>query len=194
MEAIKIGDKFVCGWGYDQTQYSVYSVLEIKGQSVIVEGMNSWSRIGDRDLTVGSIVQLYRYEAWDDLTEEERKEWEGRNFDRYGFNNMRNEEARAKAPELTIVKNGRINGDKWSYHWELSDGSEFNSTENYKTRPLVHIVKARTKRQVNLKYGSPNIRIDDVIFAHHETAEQYERNKPHYEDTMDYYAQEGRGH
>lgn len=30
---IAIGSKFVACWGYDQTQYSVYNVVAIKGKS-----------------------------------------------------------------------------------------------------------------------------------------------------------------
>jgi hypothetical protein len=42
---VKVGDYFAGSWGYDQTQYSVYRVVEVKGKYVIVEGMNSWSHL-----------------------------------------------------------------------------------------------------------------------------------------------------
>ena len=190
---INKNDKFVGMWGYDQTQYSIYNVVDVKGKFAIIEGLNSWSRFDERDLTVGSTVKLYKQDRWEDLTPEERTDWNSRGFDSWDYERFQREEAIKVAPELTIKKAGRVNGDKWSYKWELSDGSTFDSTVDWKQRASVSIVKALARRLVQESKWNPgqfHITIDQTITAHLDP--EFNRNADKYSEQNLYTAYNGR--
>jgi hypothetical protein len=198
METIKKNDKFVACWGYDQTQYSIYNVVETKGKSVLVEGLNGWSNLDANDLAAGSKVKVYqkRNERFHALTEEERQaiakefNFSLRTNDFVDFEFMmtwHNQKLLKAAPVQTIVKMNRVDGQKWTYLWVLDDGQVINSTEDWQTRPTVHIVHGMKKCLVQTsKYnGEKYIKIDDVITAHfdpdfnHRLQREIELGKPH---------------
>lgn len=189
---INKGDMFVGSWGYDQTQYSIYRVVEAKGQFVTVEGTNGWSRFDCNDLAVGSTVKIYEYQAWDDLTDAERKDFESRGFNRWNYNDWKREEAKKAAEIRTIVKMGRVDGNKYSYRWELDNGQIIDSTVDWKERPQVEIVHGLTRRKVTIsKYdGQPRITIDQSITAHLDP--EFGRNVNKYEEQNEYTAYNGR--
>lgn len=189
---INKGDMFVGSWGYDQTQYSIYRVVEAKGQFVTVEGTNGWSRFDCNDLAVGSTVKIYEYQAWDDMTDAERKDFEGRGFNRWNYNNWKRGEAEKAAEVRTIVKAGRVDGNRYSYLWELDNGQIVNSTDDWKTRPQIKIVHGLTRRKVSIsKYdGQPRITIDQSITAHLD--QDFGRNVNKYEEQNEYTAYNGR--
>lgn len=187
---INKGDKFVGMWGYDQTQYSIYEVVSTKGKFVTVKGMNGWSNFGERDLTVGSKVKIYKQARWESLTPEEAQDWHSRGFDRWDYERHMREEAIKKAEVRTIVKAGRVNGDKWSYKWELDDGSTYDSTVDWQERDSVSIVDGFTRRMINTKWGTPSIKIDECITASLDT--DFARNHEKYVEQNMYTAQNGR--
>jgi hypothetical protein len=189
---INKGDMFVGSWGYDQTQYSIYRVVEAKGQFVTVEGTNGWSRFDNNDLAVGSTVKLYEYTAWDDMTDAERKDFEGRGFNRWNYNDWKRGEAEKVAEVRMIVKAGRVDGNRYSYLWELDNGQIVNSTDDWKTRPQIKIIHGLTRRKVSIsKYdGQPRITIDQSITAHLD--QDFGRNANKYEEQNEYTAYNGR--
>lgn len=187
---INKGDKFVGMWGYDQTQYSIYEVVDMKGKFVHVKGMNGWSSLGERDLTVDSKVKIYKQARWENLTPEEAQDWHSRGFDRWDYERHMREEAIKNAEVRTIVKAGRVNGDKWSYKWELDDGSTYDSTVDWQERDSVSIVDAITRRMLNMKWGTPSIKIDESITAHLD--KDFGRNQDKYYEQNAYTAQNGR--
>lgn len=187
------GDKFVGMWGYDQTQYSIYNVVDLKGQFVLVEGLNGWSSLGERDLAVGSKVKIYKQDRWETLTTEEREDWAKRGFDKWSYERHLREKAIENAQEVTITKQGRVNGDKWSYKWELSDGTTFDSTDPWETRPSVEITYAITRRKLQAskwQEGDFYIKIDEVITAHLD--KDYDDNRKKYVEQNEYTAYNGR--
>jgi hypothetical protein len=193
IQTINKGDKFVGMWGYDQTQYSIYNVVDIKGKFVLVEGLNSWSRLDENDLAATSIVKLYKQNRWEELSEEERADWMSRGFDPHGYERFQREEAIKNAPELTIVKAGRINKDKYSYRWELSNGEVLESTEDWKTRKRVEIVHGVTRRLVQESRWNPgqfHIKIDQTITASLDP--EFNRNEDKYVEQNEYTSYHGR--
>lgn len=171
MTQIKKNDKFVACWGYDQTQYSIYNVVETKGKSVLVEGLNGWSNLDANDLAAGSKVKVYqkRNERFHALTEEERQaiakelHFSLRPNDFTDFEAMmrwHNEELLKAAPVRTIVKMNRVDGMKKC----LVQTSKYN--------------------------GEKYIKIDDVITAHHDP--DYNRNQAKYVEQNEYTAYNGR--
>lgn len=202
-QAIKKNDKFVACWGYDQTQYSIYNVVETKGKSVLVEGLNGWSNLDANDLAAGSKVKVYqkRKERFHSLTEEERQaiakefNFSLRTNDFVDFEFMmrwHNQKLLKAAPVQTIVKMNRVDGQKWTYLWVLDDGQVINSTEDWQTRPTVHIVHGMKKCLVQTsKYnGEQYIKIDDVITAHFDP--DFNRNQAKYHEQNEYTAYNGR--
>lgn len=201
MQDISIGDKWVCSWGYDQTQYSIYTTVAVKGKSVIVEGTNSWSGLSESDLCEGSQVKVYdvKNERFYNLTEEQRQavadelHFNLRPDDFRDFESMiewHNKEQEKQAEVRTIVKKQRINGESWSYIWTLDNGEIVNSKELYKSNKRVRIVKAWKKCLVNTKYGQPSIKIDDVIRPYLD--KEYQANKERYAEQNLYTAYNGR--
>ena len=204
MTQIKKNDKFVACWGYDQTQYSIYNVIEVKGKSVLVEGLNGWSNLDANDLAAGSKVKVYqkRNERFHDLTEEERQaiakefNFNLRTEEFQDFEAMmrwHNKELLDAAEVRTIVKMNRVDGQKWTYLWVLDNGQVINSTEDWKTRPTVHIVHAMKKCLVQTSKwsdGSQYIKIDDVITAHYDP--DFNRNQAKYVEQNEYTAYNGR--
>ena len=189
---MKTGSKLVASWGYDQTQYSIYTVVREKGRFAWVKGENSWSSLDDSDLAEGSTVKLYKVTQWDDLSEAERKDWSSRGFDDWSYRKHMTDGAIEAAPELTIVKMSRVNGDRYSHLWELSDGSTHNSEEDWHTKKNVKIVQGLKKCLVQTsKYnGQEYVKIDDVITAYHDP--EFERNNRKYEEQNEYTAYNGR--
>lgn len=189
---ININDKFVCCWGYDQTQYSVYNVVSVKGKSVFVEGLNSWSNFDEKDLAVGSKVKIYKYKHWSDLTDDERADYESRGFRYYDYERLEREQAIADAEVRTIVKANRVDGKSWTYRWELDDGTVYDSTENWETKADVKIIHGIKKClvQVSKWYDTPQIKIDDVIRA--TLDKDYEDNVERYQEQNLHTAYNGR--
>lgn len=201
MAQIKRGDKFVACWGYDQTQYSIYNVVDVKGHFVLVEGMNGWSDLDANDLAVGSKVKVYqkRNERFYSLTEEQRQaiadefNFNLRPNDFQDFESMmrwHNEKLLADAPVRTIVQMNRVNGNKYSYKWVLDNGQIVDSTEDWQTRPTVEIIRGIKRCLVNEKYGTPSIKIDECITAHLDT--EYGQNSQRYTEQNEYTAYNGR--
>ncbi len=202
-QSISKNDKFVACWGYDQTQYSIYNVVEVKGKSVLVEGLNGWSNLDANDLAAGSRVKVYqkRNERFHDLSEEERQaiakelNFSLRANDFVDFEAMlgwHNKELLKAAEVRTIVKMNRVDGQKWTYLWVLDNGQVINSTDDWKTRPTVHIVHGMKKCLVQIsKYnGEAYIKIDDVITAHLD--KDFNRNQAKYVEQNEYTAYNGR--
>lgn len=187
---IKPGDKFVGCWGYDQTQYSIYNTVKVAGKSVYVEGMNGWSSLSDHDLAPGSRVKIYSLTRWEDLTDAERQDLTSRGFDRWSYQKHHQERAIKQAPERTIVKVSRVNGNRYSYLWVLDDGSTFDSTEDWRTKASVCIIHGIKKCLINTRYGEPSIKIDEVIRASHDP--DFERNEKSYYAQNEYTAYNGR--
>lgn len=187
------GDKFVGSWGYDQTQYSIYNVVDIKGKFVFLEGLNGWSNLDARDLAVGSTVKIYEQKRWDNLTTEEQQDWSGRGFDRYGYERHFREQAIEQAEERTITKMNRVNGESWTYKWVLDDGSEYDSTDDWKTRKEVTIVNGRTRKLLQMaswSEGKPYVKIDQTITAYLD--KDFNRNQNKYHEQNEYTAYNGR--
>lgn len=200
---IRTGDKFVACWGYDQTQYSIYNVVDVKGKSILVEGLNGWSRLDAADLAIGSKVKVYhkRNDNFYSLTEEERQALANEfNFnlranDAVDFESMLawyNKEMLNAAKVRTIVKMSRVDGQKYTYKWVLDNGQIVDSTEDWQTRLTVHIVHAMKKCLVQTsKYnGEQYIKIDDVITAYLDP--NFESNKAQYHKQNEYTAYNGR--
>lgn len=189
---INKGDMFVGSWGYDQTQYSIYRVVEAKGQFVTVEGTNGWSRFDNHDLAPGSTVKLYTLKRWDDLTDDERADFTSRGFNRWNYQDFYRKQAIDAAEVRTIVKVSRINRNKYSYLWELDNGDTFSSTKDWTTRKDVSIIHGLTRRKVSIsKYdGQPRITIDQSITAYLD--QDFGRNVNKYEEQNEYTAYNGR--
>lgn len=190
---MKIGSKLVASWGYDQTQYSIYTVVREKGRFVWVKGENSWSNLSENDLAEGSIVKLYKVTQWEDLSEDERKDWNSRGFDAWAYRKHMTDNAIEAAPELTIVKMSRVNGYKYSHLWELSDGSTHTSEEDWHTRKDVNIVQGLKKClvQTTSKYNNREyVKIDDCITAYYDP--DFAQNNRKYEEQNEYTAYNGR--
>ena len=192
MKDIKLGDKFVGSWGYDQTQYSVYEVVKIAGKSVFVRGLNGWSNLDARDITTGSKVKIYNYTRFDQLDDTERADLERRGFTRWNYDDWQRDEAIKAAEIRTIVKMSRINGQSWTYRWELDDGTTYSSEEDYRTRAQVKIIDGLKKCLVKQSSynGALSIKIDDVIRAYHDP--NYDQNAERYSEQNLYTAYNGR--
>lgn len=188
---LKPGDKFVACWGYDQTQYSIYNVVTVKGKSVLVEGLNGWSNLSESDLAAGSSVKIYTYKLWNDLTEAEQADWSSRGFDRWNYEKHMRDEAKASAPVRTIKSMSRINGESWTYIWTLDNGDIVNSKELYSNRQAVEIVRGLKKCLVKPGYdGKPRIKIDEVIRASYDP--NFNDNQERYAEQNEYTAYNGR--
>lgn len=185
---VRVGGKFVACWGYDQTQYSVYNVVGVSGKSVLVEGMNSWSGLSESDLAPGSKVKVYKYTQWDDLTDEERADFESRNFDRHSYNHHTAKDAEEQATVRTIVKMNRIDGESWTYLWTLDNGEVVRSDDRFTN---VKIIQGLKKCLVKSSYdGQPAIKISESIRAYHDP--EYNNNKTKYAEQNEYTAYNGR--
>jgi hypothetical protein len=187
---IRRNDKFVCCWGYDQTQYSVYNVVDVKGKFVTVEGLNSWSSLGESDLAIGSRVKVYTFKPFDSLPIEEKQDLMSRGFNWDSYNYHYRKEAKEKADIRTITKVSRINGEAWTYIWELDNGDIVNSKETYKQNIGIEIVKGFKRCLVNTKYGSPSIKIDQCITASLDP--DYNEKKQKYAEQNEYTMMNGR--
>lgn len=183
---INIGDKFVACWGYDQTQYSVYKVEKIKGKFVYVSGLNSWSNLGNYQLSEGREVKVYKYKYWTDLTNEERKDYESRGFDWSSYQHHYGKDNLANAKVKTIAKVNRIAHQSWTYVWTFTDGSTYSSEEQL----AVQQIKAVKKCLISVKWGNPSIKIDSVITA--TLDKDYDKNAQKYADQNKYTAYNGR--
>lgn len=189
-QAIKKNYKFVACWGYDQTQYSVYNTVEVKGSFVIVEGMNSWSHLSEKDLCAGSQVKIYKRHDWNDLTVDEKQDFASRGFDWNSYQYHFNKEAKDKAEVRTIKKVSRIDGQSWTYVWELDNGDIVRSDECYDKRIGIVIVRGMKRCKINTKYGNPSIKIDDCITASLDS--KYAKRKEYIEAQNEYTIQNGR--
>ena len=187
---IKTNSKFVACWGYDQTQYSIYNVVSVKGKTVFVTGLNSWSNFSESDLAVGSTVKVFTFKRWEHLSDEERADYERRNFDRNSYQHHMGKEAEAAAKVSTIVKMNRIDGESWSYVWVLDDGRIVSSKDNYQNDVVIKIISGLKKCIVNTKYGQPSIKIDQSITAYLD--DNYDQKKQSYRDQNEYTAYNGR--
>ncbi len=187
---IKTNDKFVACWGYDQTQYSIYNTVSTKGKMVLVEGLNGWSNFSESDLAAGSKVKVYTFKRWEQLTDEERADYERRNFDRFSYQHHMGKEAEEKAEIRTIIKMNRINGESWTYIWELDNGQIVNSKDNYTNGITIKIIHGLKKCMINTKYGQPSIKIDQCITASLDP--EYDRRKKAYQEQNEYTAYNGR--
>ncbi|RKZ02515.1 hypothetical protein DRQ25_18560 [Candidatus Fermentibacteria bacterium] len=188
-KAIKVNDKFVCSWGYDQTQYSVYEVVSTKGKFATVRGLNSWSSLDGYDLAVGSKVKAYQFKEWHKLNEETQADYTSRGFDFNSYRHHKGKEAEENAPVRTIVKAGRIDGDRFSYVWTLDTGEVVRSDERYDGDLVVKVVDGLKRCLVNTKYDRPYIRINQTIQAGLDP--NYDDNKQAYADQNEYTAYNG---
>jgi hypothetical protein len=190
--AIKKNDKFVCSWGYDQTQYSVYNVVDVRGKFVFVEGTNSWSHFSESDLAVGSEVKVYTFTRWEQLTDGERADYTSPGFDWSSYQHHMKKDASEKAPVRKIIDMRRIDGDKYTYIWTLDNGEIVNSKENYERSRVIEIVRGLKRCLVSIsKYNNQaGIRIDQVIYAHHDP--DYGNNAKKYAEQNEYTAYNGR--
>lgn len=202
MENLK-GKYFVGSWGYDQTQYSIYKVVEHKGHFVLVQGLNSWSSFSDSELAVGSTVKVYnvKNERFHSLTEEQRQtlakelNFNLRENDFQDFESMvhwYNKEQKAKAEPRTIVKKQRINGENWSFIWTLDNKQIVNSKELYNSNQQTSIVNGlkRCKVQTSTWSNQLYIKIDQSITAYLDN--DYKENVEKYEEQNLYTAYNGR--
>lgn len=183
---IEPGDKFVACWGYDQTQYSIYTVEKMKSKFVYVTGQNGWSNFSDSQLSEGSQVKVYKYKYWTDLTEEERKDYESRGFDWSSYQHHYGKDNLTDAKIKTIAKVNRINKQAWTYIWTFTDGSTYSSEEKLN----VEQIKAVKKCLINVRWGKPSIKIDSVITA--TLDKEYEGNAERYAEQNLYTAYNGR--
>lgn len=187
MITINKNDKFVACWGYDQTQYSIYNVVDTKGKSVFVEGLNGWSNLSECDLATGSKVKVYSYPKWEDRNPDE---W-GLNIDKWDYNRIMSKRAKETAPVRTIVKMNRIDGESWTYIWTLDNGQVVNSRELYDNNQKIEIVKGVKKCLVQDGYnGTPQIKIDQTIRASYDP--NYSENEERYDEQNEYTAYNGR--
>lgn len=186
-KTIAINDKFVACWGYDQTQYSVYNVVAIKGKSVVVEGLNGWSSLSDSDLAEGSQVKVYEFKNWFDLSEDDRADLSSRGFDHNSYAHHYRKDAIDQADTRTITKVQRIDGQKWTYIWTLDNGQVVRSDDR---QALVKVVRGLKKCLVNTKYGSPSIKINESIRPYLD--KDYNRNSERYQEQNEYTAYNGR--
>lgn len=187
---INKGDKFVACWGYDQTQYSIYNVVDVKGQFVTVEGMNGWSSLDTNDLCAGSKVKILVYKNWRQLSPEEQQDLESRGFRHYNYDQFARKDASEAAEVRTITKVNRIDGQRWTYIWELDNGEVIRSDENYENDRAIEIVQAYKRCRINTKWSEPSIKIDDVITAYLD--KDFNRNNARYEAQNEYTAYNGR--
>lgn len=190
MQTINKNDKFVACWGYDQTQYSIYNVVGVKGKSVLVEGLNSWSNLGESDLAVGSEVKVYEFKHWEMLPKEEREDLASRGFNWSSYNHHYGKDAELAAKVSKITSMKRIDGKSWSYIWTLDDGRTVSSEDSYKNGIKIKIVRGIKKCLVNEKYGNPSIRIDQCITA--SLDKEYDKRKQAYADQNEYTSYNGR--
>lgn len=191
MESIKKGSKFVACWGYDQTQYSIYNVVDTKGKSVFVEGLNGWSGLSESDLAVGSKVKVFKFRDWYQLTDEERADFESCNFDHNSYNHHMRKDAEESAEVKTIVKMSRINGESWSYLWTLDDGQVVSSKDTYSDNLRIKIVHGYKKCLVKEGYnGTPQIKLNESIRASLDPS--YDENVARYKEQNEYTAYNGR--
>jgi len=190
MTHINKNDKFVACWGYDQTQYSIYNVVDAKGCFVIVEGINSWSNLGESDLCAGSKVKIYKRHDWNDLTVSEKQDFSDRGFNWDSYQYHFNKDAREAAEIRTITKVSRIDGQSWTYIWELDNGDIIRSDETYEKRTGIEVVHAMKRCQVSTRYGEPSIKIDDCITAYLD--KEYDKCKEQYAAQNEYTSYNGR--
>lgn len=201
-DAIRKGTHFVACWGYDQTQYSIYeAVSDQQGQFIHVTGLNDWSTLDDYQLAAGSKVKLLRsIPGYHSLTEEERNEYSAsrnsaRALDWSDWNayakHWWNDDKEA-APEKTIAKVQRIDGDKYSYLWTFEDGTTWSSKERYNSgiRCIVEYAVTRKKVQTSGYNGSKYIKIDSVITAYLDA--DYSTNEEKYSKQNEYTDYNGR--
>lgn len=45
--SLKVGDTFICSWGYDQTNIDFYEIVEKKNKSVVIRGITKLRRDGE---------------------------------------------------------------------------------------------------------------------------------------------------
>lgn len=185
---VRTGDKFVACWGYDQTQYSVYNVVAVKGKSVLVEGLNGWSSLSNSDLAEGSKVKVYNFKGWYELPEYEQAELQTRGFNHNNYDHHYRQEAIDKAQTRTIVKMQRIDGQSWTYVWTLDNGEVVRSDDRFTN---VKIIQGLKKCLVKSSYdGQPAIKISESIRAYHDP--EYNNNKTKYAEQNEYTAYNGR--
>lgn len=188
MTTIKIGDKFVACWGYDQTQYSIYNVVDVKGRYVLVEGLNGWSGLDASDMAPGATVKIYSFKQWENVSDAKKEEW---NNDRWVYNRHMRKQAVDIAHVRTIRKVNRIDGQSWSYIWELDNGETIRSDDNSKLNRYIEIVHGVKRCLVTERPGcEPRIKIDDVTTAYLDTA--YDANHKRYAEQNEYTAYNGR--
>ena len=182
---IKKGSYFVACWGYDQTQYSIYKVVKTAGNSTVyVEPQNSWGSLSDHQLAVGSIIKVYNYPSWDSLTNEEREDWQSRNFDRYSYGSCMSKEALSAANEVEITKKEKY---KWTNIFTLSDGRKIKLTDH---EYMIKQIRPLKKCLVNFKYSEPSIKINESITGRLDL--QYGKNEEKYADQNSYTFHNGR--
>ncbi len=185
---VRVGGKFVACWGYDQTQYSVYNVVSVRGKSVFVEGMNGWSGLSNSDLAEGSEVKVYEYTGWYELPTEVQDELRTRGFDHYNYDHHYRQEAIDKATTRKIVKMQRIDGQSWTYIWTLDNGQVVRSDDR---QTNVKVVRGLKKCLVRDGYnGTPQIKIDQTIRASYDP--NYSENEERYDEQNEYTAYNGR--
>lgn len=177
------GDIFAGSWGYDQTQWSVYQVVDVKGTFAFVRGLNSWSNFSDRDLAVGSKVKLYKPTV---------THYSPDKFDSVDdYYNARRRDADAQlavAPVRTITKMNRIDGQSWTWKWTLDNGDIVTSKDGY-TVDIVDGLK-RCKIITSRYDGKPYIKPSQSIYASLDT--NYDQNKQKYADQNTYTSYFGR--
>lgn len=182
---INKNDKFVACWGYDQTQYSIYNVVDVKGKSVFVEGLNGWSSLSNSDLSEGSQVKVYKYKYWTDLTQAEQDDYTKRGFDWHSYQHHYGKDNLKNAKTKTIAKVNRIDGQSWTYVWTFTDGTTYSSEQKFN----VEIVKGVKKCLVNTRYGEPSIKLNETIRA--SIDKNYNSNKQRYIEQNEYTAYNG---
>lgn len=189
-QEIKPGDHFVAIWGYDQTQYSIYRAIETKGNMVTVEGTNSWSNFAAKDLAPGSIVKIYHYDRFYDLTPEQQAERSSRGLNYSNHDHHARKEALEAAKPRKIVKVKRIDGQGWTYDWTFEDGETITSQDIGRDRLNIEIIRGYKRCRINTRYGTPQIKIDDVITARHDP--DFAANQERYIEQNQYTAYNGR--
>lgn len=189
-QEIKPGDHFVAMWGYDQTQYSIYRAIETKGNLVTVEGTNSWSNFALKDLAPGSIVKIYTHKRWYLLPPEEQAELRSRGFDHTNHDRFARDQAIKEAEAVEIKKVKRIDGQSWTFIWELSNGETITSQDVSSDLLIIEIIRGYKRCRINTRYGTPQIKIDDVITARLDP--DFAANQERYIEQNQYTAYNGR--
>lgn len=188
MNTINKNDKFVACWGYDQTQYSIYNVVDTKGKSVFVEGLNGWSRLSDSDLSEGSQVKVYKYNYWTDLTPEQQTDYTNRGFDWHSYQHHYGKDKLKDAKTKTIAKVNRIDGQAWTYIWTFTDGTTYSSDQKLSVEIVKGVKKCLVKAS---KYnGELDIKINETIRA--TLDKNYDSNAKRYAEQNEYTAYNGR--